>query len=428
MKARNIKLLKQKAQRIYIGILLSQLTKFIMIMTNKNYKKMKNVDKEFIMDLFLDSENVCTVNRLVVSIANVINENHDNLNTLGDLMKREYNQVSQSVSDECLLGVSIRRVKCFYELVIQNFTDIEYVNKFKMKRSTVEALITFMKSYIKPGNIPLDKKVHVFLWFLLNDSSYNDIGKMFGLHKSSVSYIFNEIASLLTENRYHFISWPSSEEQHITRIKVTSRFKFPQLVGFIDACRFKVGPQRNRKEKPEMVLLQAVCDESLMFMDIYIGEKGKLRKNRVFKESPLSHELKNFVDFDNHILGDSDYRLKMNVITPFTSEELLTSEEMKFNEVHWKARSYIGRAFELLKERFRKLNHIDVVKMESVNYLISAACVLHNFILMQEGCSDVKEEIVLCDDGVSINTDIVKTAEEKRQFLCNYINYMDLEE
>lgn len=291
-----------------------------------------------------------------------------------------------------------------------------------------QALINFLKNYVKPGIISLEKKVHVFLWLLVSDCSYNDVGNLFGMHKSSVSYIFHEIATHLKEQRYNFITWPSVEEQHITRIKVNSRFKFPNCVGFIDACRFKVGSKRNKKDKPDIVLLQAVCDESLMFIDIHVSEVGKTKKNRVFKESPLAQELKNFVEFENHILGDSDYKLRKNLITPFTSEELLTSEEMKFNEIHWKTRSYIGHAFEIMKERFRKLNHIDIVKPESVQLIISTACILHNFILMHEGCSEVKEEAVTCEDPVTINTSIVQNAIEKRQFLCNYINYIDKED
>lgn len=272
--------------------------------------------------------------------------------------------------------------------------------------------------------VPLETKVHVFLWVLTSDYSYGDISSLFGLHKSSVAYIFHEIATMLAEQRYNFISWPSIEEQHVTRIKVNSRFKFPNCVGFIDACRFKAGSKRNKKEKQD-VMLQAVCDESLSFIDIHIGEMGVTKKSRVFRESQLGQELKNFVDFDNHILGDSEYKLRKNLITPFSSEELLTMEEMKFNEIHWRARSsYIGHAFELLKERFRKLNYMDINKPDSISILICAACVLHNFVLLHEGCPQVKEEPISCEDGVSIDTDVVKTAEEKRQFLCNYVNYL----
>lgn len=256
----------------------------------------------------------------------------------------------------------------------------------------------------------------------MSDLSYNEVGKLFNLHKSSVSHIFQEIGLHLFESRYNYISWPSVEEQHVTRIKVNSRFKFPNCVGFLDTCRLKVG---RRKAKHSTILLQAVCDESLMFIDVHIGEIGKTKKNKVFKESHLAQQLQNFIDFDNHILGDADYKLKINMMTPYSSEEILTGEEMKYNETHWKAKSYIGHAFELLKKKFRKLNHIHMFNPEMINILIYSACVLHNFILIHEGCSEVKEEAIICDDGIALNTDIVMSAVEKRQFICNYINYID---
>lgn len=390
----------------------------------KNHK----IKQEFVMELFLDTESVSIVDRLAAATANVINENHQNLTKFNDLMKTEYYQLSQMMVQDCHSGVPVaHRIKGFYEETIRKFGNNEYIERFKMKRSTVQALIAFLKPYLKPGNVPLDIKVHVFLWFMVNDSSYSDIGRLFGLHKSSVSYIFHEIALLLTEEKERFISWPSVEKQQLISNNVNSRFRFPNCVGFIDACRLKVGSQRNKREKPDIVLLQAVCDDYLTFVDVHVGDIGKTKKSKLFKDSSLSNELKIKVDFQKHILGDSEYKLKKYLITPFTSEEVLTSEEMKFNEIHWKTRSYIAHAFELLKERFRKLNHIDVLKPESVNILIISACVLHNFVLLHEGCSEVKEELITCDDGVTINSNVVKTAEEKRQFLCNYIEYMGIE-
>lgn len=273
--------------------------------------------------------------------------------------------------------------------------------------------------------VPLEKKLLVFLWLLTNDASFQEVGLLFGLHKSTVSYIFYEIAELIMEQRYRYITWPTIEEQHLTRLKINSRFHFPNCVGIIDACRLRVGSKRNKKGKPDILLLQAVCDESLMFLDVYVGDIGRTKKTKVLKDSPLLKELSNFIEFDNHILGDSEYKLRVNLITPFTSEELLTDEEMKFNELHWKVRAYIGRAFELLRERFRKLNFIDINNPEAVSTVVTAACVLHNFILIHEGSQDVKEEPITCYEGVVVDTNIVKTASEKRQFLCNFVNLID---
>ncbi|XP_047985232.1 protein ANTAGONIST OF LIKE HETEROCHROMATIN PROTEIN 1-like [Leguminivora glycinivorella] len=391
---------------------------------------MDSMSKKFITEMFLDSDSVTSINRLVIAVAKVVNENVENISTINDVIQKEYDQALLPIDtnqQKDVFGLSVPiRSKNFYEETIVNFNNDDYIEFFKMKKSTVEALVKLLNDLVKPGSIvPLDKKVHVFLWLLINSSSCSEVGLLFNLHKSTVNLIFHEIATLLTEQRYNFISWPSIEEQHLTRVKVNNRFNFPNCVGFIDACRLKVSSIRNKRSKPDIVLLQAVCDESLMFVDIHVSEIGRTRKGKVFRESKIAQELKNFVDFENHILGDSQYKLRKNLITPFSSEELLTSEEMKFNEVHWKARSYIGHAFEMLKERFRKLNHIDINRHETVKTLICASCVLHNFILLHEGCSDLKEETIACNDGVVIDTDIVKSAVEKRQFLCNYINYLE---
>ncbi|XP_023943351.1 uncharacterized protein LOC112049619 [Bicyclus anynana] len=387
---------------------------------------MNNMDTEFVMELFLD-DNVSTLNRLIVATANVVNENVENIAYINDSLMKEQNETVASVTSRHLTTIDspLMIEHDFYEDTLKNFSQEDYYERFKMNKTTVEALINFLNVYVKPGSfiVELDKKVHVFLWLLTNDVSFKEIGELFGLHKSSVSYIFHEIATLIAEQRNQFINWPSLEEQHVTRIKVNSKYGFPNCIGFIDACRLKVGSRRKTRLKPEIILLQAVCDERLMFIDIHVGDIGITRKGKVFRESFLSEELKNLVDFDNHLLGDSDFKLRMNLITPFNCEEVVTSEEMRFNATLWKAHSYIHQAFDILRDRFRKLNLIDINKPAAVHTLICAACVLHNFVLIHEG-SPVKEEVVTTDEGVTIDTDVVVTAAEKRQFLCNYINYM----
>ncbi|CAK1540051.1 unnamed protein product [Leptosia nina] len=395
---------------------------------NSALKKIMNFDKEFIMELFLD-DNVSNINRCVVAAANVMSENNENISCINEvIMKENVNQFLTIESKELVKNTqNLHSRNNFYENVVAKYTEELYVSKFKMKKTTVKALIDHLQEYMKPCSsvIPLDKKVHIFLWLLTSDSSFSAVAELFGLHKSSVSYIFHEFATLLSEQKYHFINWPSLEEQHVTRIKVNSRYGFPNCVGFINACRLKIKPKNTRKEKSDIMLLQAVCDETLMFFDIHIGEVGNTHKNRVYRESQLAHEIKNFIDFDNHILGNSEYKLRKNLITPFTSDNSLTSEELKFNEIHRKACTYIDHAFEILKDRFKKLDSIDINKPEAINSLICAACVLHNFVLLHEGSSYLKKEAVINDDGVTINPSIVKSAEDKRQFLCHYINYMD---
>lgn len=262
----------------------------------------------------------------------------------------------------------------------------------------------------------------MFLWIITNDYSFQEIGEKFDLHKSSVSYIFHEISTLLSEQRYQFINWPSVEEQKVTNVKVNSKYGFPNCVGFIDTCSFKVGPKR-KKNNSEIILLQAVCNETLMFIDVHVGQIGNTKKHKLFRDSRLAQELQNFVDINNHILGNKDYNLRMNLLTPFTTDEIYTDEESKFNNIHQAACIYIEQAFKIFKKRFKKLNHIDISKQEAISSVIHAACVLHNFIILHEG-SPLKGEPIFTSDVVTFDVNVVTTAAEKRQFLSNYINFI----
>ncbi|VVC91989.1 unnamed protein product [Leptidea sinapis] len=386
-------------------------------------------DTNFVMELFLD-DNVSNMNRAVVAAANVFYENYENISYIENIFRKECRSrknVSLISKNVVFEKRNIRNKKQTYEDFTIKYSDTFYVTKFKMHKKTMQSLLNYLKDFYTNASlsiIPLSIKVHIFIYHLTTDTSLSEVSEYFGISKSSVSYIFHEIATLLSEQRFNFINWPSLEEQHITRVKVNSRCGFPNCVGFIDSSRLKVGSKQNQGNS-KIVLLQAVCDENLMFFDIHIGEIGNTHKNKVFKDSQLGHELKNFIEFDNHILGSTEYKLRKNLITPFIPDEPLTNDELRFNEIHRKASTHIGQAFDLLRQRFKKLNNITLNKPEAVKKLITAACVLHNFILLHEGSTNLKEESVNIDEGLTIDRNLVQTAVEKRLFLCNYINFME---
>lgn len=104
---------------------------------------MNNFQKEFVMNMFLDNDNVCTINRLVVAVANIVNENNENMTMFGNVMMQEFKQSSQVNMNICPGSVPLtRRIKGFYEQTVRNFTDEEYAAKFKMKSSTVQVYLT----------------------------------------------------------------------------------------------------------------------------------------------------------------------------------------------------------------------------------------------------------------------------------------------
>lgn len=120
----------------------------------KNHK----IKQEFVMELFLDTESVSIVDRLAAATANVINENHQNLTKFNDLMKTEYYQLSQMMVQDCHSGVPVaHRIKGFYEETIRKFGNNEYIERFKMKRSTVQVHFMICFKHFLFGNTIIEE-------------------------------------------------------------------------------------------------------------------------------------------------------------------------------------------------------------------------------------------------------------------------------
>lgn len=73
------------------------------------------------------------------------------------------------------------------------------------------------------------------------------------------------------------------------------------------------------------------------------------------------------------------------MITPFKDTGRLTRNQTGFNKKISSERQVVERTIGHLKGRFRRLRDIDSTDMKHVCFMITAACILHNFCVM---CND----------------------------------------
>lgn len=99
---------------------------------------MNDFDKEFITELFLDSDSVSTINRLVVAVANVVYENNENACILNEALKEECSDVLQAMTAETITRAPTKPKESYFEDTILKFSDNEYLDQFKIKKSTVQ--------------------------------------------------------------------------------------------------------------------------------------------------------------------------------------------------------------------------------------------------------------------------------------------------
>lgn len=174
------------------------------------------------------------------------------------------------------------------------------------------------------------------------------------------------------------------------------------------------------------------CNERALFIDINVGQPGRMHDARVFRLSPLYQRLTDPVNpilrQDMHLIGDSAYPLLTNLMKPYQDNGHLTREQHIFNNKLSSVRSTIERAFGLLKIKFRRLKYIDIHQAESAMHIVCAACVLHNFILLQNNDADDYNvdniDIANLDNYNFIEGEQEERsfAERKRRYLVNACN------
>ena len=111
--------------------------------------------------------------------------------------------------------------------------------------------------------------------------------------------------------------------------------------------------------------IMAVCDDRMLFRDIYVGWPGSVSDARVWKNSPLYKracadmmrpmEERIYFRNDSFIIGDGGYFLKPFCIIPYKRYPTMPFATKLFNFAHSSTRMVIENAFGMLKSRFRLL-------------------------------------------------------------------------
>ncbi|VDI00692.1 Hypothetical predicted protein [Mytilus galloprovincialis] len=126
------------------------------------------------------------------------------------------------------------------------------------------------------------------------------------------------------------------------------------------------------EKKFPSIILQAVCDKNLHFLDLYCGWPGSVHDLRVLKNSPLftsaSDNKERMFPGNTHLIGDAAYASNQWVMTPFKDFGNLSAEQKRYNYIHSSSRMCIERAFGELKGRFRCFRYIDMKDMPEVMY------------------------------------------------------------
>ncbi|KAL7631682.1 UNVERIFIED_CONTAM: hypothetical protein RMT77_018006 [Armadillidium vulgare] len=288
----------------------------------------------------------------------------------------------------------VPRVQNYYEDVLPQMTISDFQSHFRFSRDQFEILLLdlgqrHVNSPQPCRRWPRPKIILVSVWTLATQDSYRSIADRFNISKSFVFLYLHYFTRLIIEVK-DVIKWPNDFEKN-KNVQDFIRRGFPGTIGALDGCHINIMKPRERAEayytrkNKYDVNCMAVCNAQKLFIYLYIGDPGSYHDSRVWRRSSLGHRILENENYLTpfHLIWDKAFPLNKSLIVPFRDNGHLTENQRNFNERHSAARMVIEHSFGLLKSRFRRLNHLELVRQEDISRAIKACCIMHNLITSQ---------------------------------------------
>ena len=179
---------------------------------------------------------------------------------------------------------------------------------------------------------------------------------------------------------------------------------FPNCVGAVDGKHVRIVPPANsgsffyNYKGFNSIVLMAVVNARYEFIMCDIGVNGRNSDGGVIQETVFYQKLCND---DLHLprpipprntetplafvfVGDEAFSLRSDFLKPYPQREL-THDRRVFNYRLSRARRVVENAFGILSARFRIYHSAINLKVEHIDSVVMATCILHNFLRKRSG-------------------------------------------
>ncbi|XP_065583929.1 uncharacterized protein LOC136042942 isoform X2 [Artemia franciscana] len=268
--------------------------------------------------------------------------------------------------------------------------------------SCVSSLIEKNDTVMRPA-IVAKCRLAMTLRFLASGDSMFSFPIAFRVSRAALSGIIMETCQALwTVLQPLYMKPPTEEDLKLVSREFNDLWQFPNCIGAVDGkhCRIHKPPNSGSDYHNfhdfESIVLMAVVDARYRFLYIDVGAKGKENDSTVFRRFsfgkalevnrlpvPGDKELPNTSCPLPHIfIGDEAFPLKTNFLKPFSRYGDLTTDKKIFNYRLSRARRVVENTFGIIASRFRVLKSTMMGKLETIDHIVKAVCVLHNFLMV----------------------------------------------
>ncbi|XP_073404157.1 uncharacterized protein [Dendrobates tinctorius] len=253
--------------------------------------------------------------------------------------------------------------------------------------------------------IPPEERLLVTLRFLATGESLSSLHFQYRLGISTLSGIVADTCRALWDVLCpEFLPLPTAEKWLQISDKFWAVCNFPNCLGAVDGKHIRITkPARSGSEyynykKYFSTVLMAIADADCRFVAVDIGAFGRGNDSQTFKNSDMGRRL-----YGNHfnfplarplpqtqtpplpfvVVGDEAFQMCPNLLKPYSSRDLDHPKKI-FNYRLTRGRRTVECAFGILVSRWRILSTAINLKMETVDEVVKACVVLHNFVMAKE--------------------------------------------
>ncbi|KAK3924028.1 Putative nuclease [Frankliniella fusca] len=277
--------------------------------------------------------------------------------------------------------------------------DAVFKMHFRMSRRIFELLVQTVgnhlneKGRMQRHRTDLQDILLMVVWVLATPDSFRSVALRFGRRPTTLWYFYSYVIMALRELAPRFIAWPTEGERRTIKEAFERASGFPGVIGSIDGTHVYISAPVedaahfiNRHDTYSMNV-QAVVDHTLLVRHLHVGEVGSMHDNRVFRRSPLLHDLlkegnERILNDDEHLLGDGAYPLTNFMMIPFPRDGPLTEAQCRFNRKLSQCRVRVENAFARAKGKWRRLKYLHARNPAIVLDYIVGSFVLHNFTIL----------------------------------------------
>ncbi|KAK7794094.1 hypothetical protein R5R35_010296 [Gryllus longicercus] len=281
-----------------------------------------------------------------------------------------------------------------------------FQNYCRLSVTECETLLNLIGPQISKKNtrfresISAKERLMVTLRFLATGDSYRTLMYEFRIADSTLSLLIPEVCKAIAGLRNQFIKLPATpEEWKIIADEFNKLWNFPHCIGALDGKHIVMQAPSNsgsfyfNYKHTHSIVLMALVDANYRVIYADVGANGRISDGGVFRQcslheqiesenlnlpraSPLAGRERNtpFV-----MVADDAFALSKTLMKPYPATGASGAHRI-FNYRISRARRIVENFFGHIAQRFRILRKPLMVGPHSADYIVTAICVLHNFL------------------------------------------------